>query len=87
VSDPRLTVVISNSPTPCAATLTDTGGASQPPAGPITFQYNATDGFLTSNHDDGDGDDCAGPARGHRYHVPLVPVSGSSSPGRMGPVR
>jgi large repetitive protein len=42
-SDPRLTVSISNAPTPCVATLTDTGGASQAPSGPITFQFNATD--------------------------------------------
>jgi hypothetical protein len=47
-SDARLTVSIAPG-FPCVATLTDTGGASQAPAGPITFQYNATDGFLTSN--------------------------------------
>jgi large repetitive protein len=41
-SDPRLTVSISNSPTPCVATLTDSGQASGP-GGTVTFQYNATD--------------------------------------------
>jgi len=42
ISDPRLTVSISNSPTPCQATLTDTAGASAG-AATVTFQYNATD--------------------------------------------
>jgi hypothetical protein len=40
-SDPRLSVNISNSPTPCAATLTDNGSASV--GATVTFQYNATD--------------------------------------------
>jgi hypothetical protein len=40
-SDPRLSVSISNSPTPCAATLTDNGSASV--GATVTFQYNATD--------------------------------------------
>jgi hypothetical protein len=45
-SDPRLTVSISNSPTPCVATLTDSGGAQAD----VTFQYNATDtANLTGN--------------------------------------
>jgi hypothetical protein len=39
ISDPRLTVSISNSPTPCQATLSDSGTTSQD----VTFQYNATD--------------------------------------------
>jgi hypothetical protein len=41
----RLNVSVSNSPTPCQATLTDTG------AGPaiVTFQFTATDGVGTSN--------------------------------------
>jgi Putative Ig domain len=49
-SDPRLTVSISNSPTPCVATLTDNNGASTPAT--VTFQFNATDAGtppLTSN--------------------------------------
>ena len=42
---PRLAVTISNSPTPCQATLTDSG------TGPatVTFQFNATDGVGTGN--------------------------------------
>src|SRR5262249_59150317 len=42
---PRLAVSISNAPTPCSATLTDSG------AGPatVTFQFTATDGVGTSN--------------------------------------
>lgn len=42
---PRLAVSISNSPTPCQATLTDSG------TGPatVTFQFNATDGVGTGN--------------------------------------
>jgi hypothetical protein len=41
-SDPRLTVSISNSPTPCVATLTDSGQASGPGATP-TFTFTAVD--------------------------------------------
>jgi Putative Ig domain len=49
VSDPRLTVSISNAPTPCVATLTDTAGASAG-AATVTFQFNATDtANLTGN--------------------------------------
>jgi hypothetical protein len=49
-SDPRLMVSVgSPTATGCPATLTDTGGASQPPLGPVTFTFTATDGFLTSN--------------------------------------
>ena len=44
-SDARLNVVISNSPTPCQATITDSG------SGPavVTFQFSATDGVTTGN--------------------------------------
>jgi hypothetical protein len=43
-SDPRLSVSVgAPTSTGCPATLTDTGGASQAPSGPITFQFTATD--------------------------------------------
>ncbi len=45
ISDPRLSVSISNSPTPCQATLTDNGSASV--GATVTFQDTATD---TSNN-------------------------------------
>jgi hypothetical protein len=45
-SDPRLTVSISNSPTPCQATLTDSGSTTAS----VTFTFNATDtASLTGN--------------------------------------
>jgi large repetitive protein len=40
-SDPRLAVSISNSPTPCVATLTDSGGAST--GATVTFPFTAVD--------------------------------------------
>jgi hypothetical protein len=44
-SNARLSVTISNIPTPCQATLTDSGHS---PA-IVTFQFNATDGVSTGN--------------------------------------
>ena len=46
-SDARLSVSISNSPTLCQATLTDSGDPSTPAT--VTFQFNATDGVSTGN--------------------------------------
>jgi hypothetical protein len=46
-SDPRLTVSISNSPTPCVATLTDSGGAST--GATVTFPFTAADTAVPPN--------------------------------------
>jgi hypothetical protein len=46
-SDARLSVSISNSPTLCQATLTDSGDPSTPAT--VTFQFNATDGVSAGN--------------------------------------
>jgi hypothetical protein len=62
ISDPRLTASISNSPTPCVATLTDTDGAST--GATVTFNFIAVD---TAGNP-------STPAGGSTVTVTIVPI-------------